>query len=93
MAVEAELGLFAPVWFAAAAVVGIAIGFVVAAAGWLAAARRRGQRERHGRRSTAERLPPRAEPEPVGGAAAAGPGEAQQAGREQQLEEGEERGQ
>lgn len=93
MAVEAELGLFAPVWFAAAAVVGIAIGFVAAAAGWLAAVQRRGQRERHGQRSTAERLPPRAEPEPVGGAAAAGPGEAQQAGREQQLEEGEERGQ
>lgn len=54
-----------------------------AAAGWLVAVRRRGQREL---RSTAERRPPGAEPEPVGGAAAAGPEGERQAGGEQEEE-------
>lgn len=81
-----EAGQFVPVWFDVAAVAdGIAIGSAAAAAaagvaGWLDAGRRRGQHERRGRRSTAERRLPGAEPGPVGGAAAAGPGGEQQAG-------------
>lgn len=64
---------FAPVWLTVAAAVaaGIVIGSAAAAAGWLDVVRRRGQRERRGQHLTAGRRPPGAEPEPVGGAAAA----------------------
>lgn len=83
---EVGLWLFALVWLTVAAAVaaGSVIGSAAAAAGWLVAVRRRGLRER---RLTAERRLPGAEPEPVGGAAAAGPVGERQAGGEEAEEE------
>lgn len=80
---EGRPALLVPVWSGAAA--GIAFGS--AAAGWLAAVQRLGQHERHGRRWTAERPLLEAEPEPVEGAAAAGPEGERQAGSEPEEEE------
>lgn len=84
--VDARLGQFAPVWLAVAAAAEIVIGSAAAVAGWPVAARRHEQRELRGQRSTAEQRPPGAEPEPVGGAVAAGPGGEQQARGEQEEE-------